>query len=83
LTATVEILRAIAKNEGPRQRVVALGYADWGAGQLDAEIQANVWLHGAADESLVFDTYNDSKWERAMRQLGVDVSMLSSEAGHA
>jgi putative transcriptional regulator len=83
LTATVEILRALARGEGPQQRLVALGYADWGPGQLDSELQANAWLHGPAAEAIVFDGANDSKWERAMRQLGIDVSMLSSESGHA
>jgi putative transcriptional regulator len=83
LTATVEILRALSRGEGPQQRLVALGYADWGPGQLDAELQANAWLHGPAEETIVFDAENDSKWARALRKLGIDISMLSSEAGHA
>lgn len=83
LTATVEILRAIARGTGPQQWMVALGYADWGPGQLDAELQANAWLHGSASEDIVFDPQNDSKWERAIQEIGVDISMLSSESGHA
>jgi putative transcriptional regulator len=83
LTATLDILRAIGRGEGPRKILLALGYAGWGPGQLDAEIQANSWLHVPADESIVFDAANDTKWERAIGRLGIDASMLSSEAGHA
>jgi putative transcriptional regulator len=83
LTATLDVLKAIARGEGPRRRVLALGYAGWAAGQLDAEIQANGWLLVPADEQLVFDAGNDTKWERAMAKIGVDLTLLSSEAGHA
>jgi putative transcriptional regulator len=83
LTATLDILRAIARGEGPRQTLLALGYAGWGPGQLDAEIQANAWLSVAADEAIVFDLHNDTKWERAIGRLGINAGMLSSEAGHA
>jgi putative transcriptional regulator len=83
LTATVDILNDIANDRGPRCSLLALGYAGWGPGQLDSEIQANGWLHVAPDESLVFDDDLDSKWERAIAKLGVDVSLLSGEAGHA
>ena len=83
LTATMDVLKAIARGEGPQRRVLALGYAGWGAGQLDAEIQANGWLLVPADLDLVFDGDNDSKWERAMAKIGIDLSLLSSEAGHA
>ncbi|MEE8505234.1 MAG: YqgE/AlgH family protein, partial [Kiloniellales bacterium] len=68
---------------GPRRSLLALGYAGWGAGQLDAEIQANGWLIVAADEQLVFDKDLDNKWERAIAKLGVDPALLSSDAGHA
>ena len=61
LTATVDILRAIAAGEGPRRHLLALGYAGWGPGQLDGEIRANGWLHVAADEELVFDAGLDSR----------------------
>ena len=83
LTATVDILRDIADGGGPRLSMLALGYAGWGAGQLDAEIQANGWLHGDPDEALVFDDDLDGKWERAIGKLGIDISMLSGDAGHA
>jgi putative transcriptional regulator len=83
LTATIDVLKAIGRNAGPRQTLMTLGYAEWGAGQLDAELQANVWLHAPADDSIIFDLSNDSKWERALERIGVNVSMLSSEAGHA
>lgn len=83
LTATVDILQAIADGIGPRQSLLALGYAGWGPGQLDSEIKANGWLHVAADPQLVFGTGMDEKWEKAMLKIGVDLRMLSDEAGHA
>ena len=83
LTATVDILRAIAAGEGPRRHLLALGYAGWGPGQLDGEIRANGWLHVAADEELVFDAGLDSKWDRAIAKIGIDPRMLSDVAGHA
>jgi putative transcriptional regulator len=83
LTATIDVLKAIARGEGPERRVLALGYAGWGAGQLDAEIQANGWLLVPADLDLVFGDDNESKWQRAIASIGIDLSLLSSEAGHA
>jgi putative transcriptional regulator len=83
LTATVDILRAIAEGRGPRHRLFALGYAGWGPGQLDAEIQANGWLHAPADPSLLFDDDLDTKWERAIAKIGANPLWLSGEAGHA
>ncbi len=83
LTATVDILTDIAQGRGPRCSLLALGYAGWGPGQLDSEFQANGWLSVAADETLVFDDDLNSKWERAIGKLGIDVSLLSGEAGHA
>jgi len=83
LTATVDILQAIADGTGPRQSLLALGYAGWGPGQLDSEIKANGWLHVAADPILVFGGGMDDKWEQAMLKIGVDPRMLSDEAGHA
>jgi putative transcriptional regulator len=83
LTATTDILRDIATGRGPRRSLLALGYAGWGPGQLDSEIQANGWLHVGADEALIFDSDLEGKWERAIGKLGVDVSLLSGEAGHA
>ncbi len=83
LTATVEILRAIASGNGPQRHLLALGYAGWGPGQLDSEIKANGWLNVGADDGLVFDTNLNTKWDRAMGKLGIDPSMLSESAGHA
>lgn len=84
LTATVDILKAIAIGSGPRRSLLALGYAGWGPGQLDDEIKANGWLHVAADNDLVFGGGNvEDKWDQAMAKLGIDPRMLSDSAGHA
>jgi putative transcriptional regulator len=83
LTATVDILRAIATGAGPSRAVLALGYAGWQAGQLEDEIQHNGWLNVPADDSLIFDHRLDSKYERAIGHLGIDLARLSPHAGHA
>ncbi len=83
LTATVDILKAIAAGQGPQQHLLALGYAGWGPGQLDGELQENAWLSVEADPDLVFDGELDDKWERALAKLGISASLLSPEAGHA
>jgi putative transcriptional regulator len=83
LTATIEILRAIGKGEGPQRSLFALGYAGWAPGQLDAEIQANGWLSVQADNDIIFDSNQDGKWRRALARLGVDLTMLSTDAGRA
>ncbi|HEX3884245.1 MAG TPA: YqgE/AlgH family protein [Stellaceae bacterium] len=83
VTATLDILRAIGTGGGPNRSILALGYAGWAPGQLDAEIQANGWLSVPADADLVFDDDLDGKWQRALGKLGVDLSALSTEAGHA
>ncbi|PIW28282.1 MAG: YqgE/AlgH family protein [Rhodospirillales bacterium CG15_BIG_FIL_POST_REV_8_21_14_020_66_15] len=83
LTATIDILQAIADGIGPKHSLLALGYAGWGPGQLDSEIRANGWLHVEADPQLVFGAGMDDKWEQAMLKIGVDPLMLSDEAGHA
>lgn len=83
LTATLEILRAIASGTGPRQSLLALGYAGWGPGQLDLEIKSNGWLHVRPDAELVFGRDLSAKWERAVRKIGIDPRMLSESAGHA
>jgi putative transcriptional regulator len=83
LTATIDILKDLAAGGGPMRSILALGYAGWGPGQLDAEIQANGWLLAPADESLVFDDDLDQKWERAFAKVGVDFAKLSVDAGHA
>jgi putative transcriptional regulator len=83
VTATLDILRAIGKGSGPQKSLLALGYAGWAPGQLDAEIQANGWLSADADAEFVFDPDLEGKWNRALDRLGIDLSMLSSDAGHA
>ena len=83
LTATVDILSAIARGTGPQDYIIALGYSGWGAGQLEQELHQNSWLNIEADEELVFRTDIELKWPRAMAKLGVDVSLLSMDSGHA
>lgn len=83
LTATADILTAIAKGAGPRRSLLALGYSGWAPGQLENEISANGWLHTDADEDLVFGAGLDEKWPRAIGKLGIDVSLFSGDAGHA
>jgi putative transcriptional regulator len=83
LTATLDILRTIASGDGPEQALLALGYAGWGAGQLEQEIHANGWLHCDADPEIVFDAEAETKYTRALRKIGIEPGMLSSEAGHA
>ena len=83
LTATLDILRAIAGGQGPRRSLLALGYAGWAPGQLEDEIQRNGWLSCAADEDLLFGNDLDNKYVNALHKIGVDPAMLSSEAGHA
>lgn len=83
LTATIDILRAIAEGAGPNNCLLALGYAGWGPGQLDSEIKRNGWLSVDADADLVFGDDLDDKWEKAMAKIGIDPRMLSDDAGHA
>jgi len=83
LTATIDVLKAIAAGQGPRRKLLALGYAGWAPGQLDAEMQANGWLNVPADEDIVFDHNLANKWPRAVAKLGIDLSHLSGQAGHA
>ncbi|MGE0524779.1 MAG: YqgE/AlgH family protein [Variibacter sp.] len=83
LTATLDILAEIAKGGGPENAILALGYAAWSAGQLETEIQDNGWLHCAADPDLIFGTDTDKKYDKALRKIGINPAMLSSEAGHA
>ena len=79
----VDILKAIALGTGPRSSFMALGYAGWGAGQLEDEIQSNGWLHCDADTDLVFGTALDEKYDRALAKIGIHPGQLSTEAGHA
>ncbi|MFG1223562.1 YqgE/AlgH family protein [Xanthobacter wiegelii] len=83
LTATLDILKAIAGGRGPRSAVLALGYAGWAPGQLETEIQANGWLNCPADADLIFGAGVETKYDSALRKLGIVPGMLSSDAGHA
>lgn len=83
LTATVDILKAIAKGAGPKHAILALGYAGWAAGQLENEIQHNGWLHCDANSDLIFGDDVEEKYDRALRKIGIDPGMLSTDAGHA
>lgn len=82
LTASLDILRAMASGQGPQRAMLALGYSGWAPGQLEDEIQRNGWLHCAADEELLFGTDHDEKYTMALKKIGVDPAMLSGEAGH-
>jgi putative transcriptional regulator len=83
LTATLDILKAIAHGAGPANAVLALGYAGWAPGQLESEIQDNGWLHCSADRELIFGEDASGKYFKALQKLGIQPGMLSSEAGHA
>jgi putative transcriptional regulator len=83
LTTSRDILEAIARNEGPKQSMIALGYAGWGAGQLEQELAANTWLSCPAEEQIIFNTPASKRWQAAADLLGVDLQLLSNESGHA
>lgn len=83
LTATVDILRAMASGEGPERSILALGYAGWAPGQLENEIQRNDWLYCDAKSEIVFERPLDEKWAAAVREIGFDPSLLSMQAGRA
>ena len=83
LTATIDILKAIAAGDGPDRSILALGYASWGAGQLESELAANGWLNCPADPDLVFSNDLDRKYTLALAELGIDLSHLVSDVGHA
>ena len=83
LTATVDILKAIAQGKGPENAVLALGYAGWAPGQLETEIHNNGWLHCAPDPELIFGTDINAKYDRALKKIGILPGRLSSEVGHA
>jgi putative transcriptional regulator len=83
LTATLDILRALNDGSGPQQSLLAIGYSGWGPGQLEDEIQANGWLNCDVDEDLLFDRDYETKWDRAVKSLGIDPALLSLDFGHA
>ncbi|WP_092996826.1 YqgE/AlgH family protein [Thiohalomonas denitrificans] len=83
VTTSRDVLSAIAHGEGPKRHLFALGYAGWGAGQLEEEIANNAWLSGPADPPTLFETAPEQRWAAAAALLGVDVNLLSSQIGHA
>ncbi|WP_297369324.1 YqgE/AlgH family protein [Acidocella sp.] len=83
LTASLDVLQAIAEGGGPAKARLVLGYAGWGAGQLEEEILQNSWLTVPADDAIMFDAKNEAKWARALGKLKIDPAMLSGAAGHA
>lgn len=83
ITTSRDILEAMARGEGPQRSLVALGYAGWGAGQLEDEIQQNAWLSGPAQPDILFNMPPQERWEAAARLLGVDMRLMSPDAGHA
>jgi putative transcriptional regulator len=83
MTATVDILQDMARGGGPARSLLALGYAGWGPGQLEGEIQANGWLTAAADSELVFGLRDSEKWSAALRSISIDPRLLSAEGGRA
>jgi putative transcriptional regulator len=83
ITSSLDILQAIAKNEGPERSLITLGYAGWGAGQLEQEMAENAWLSGPADPDILFNSPDEERWKAAAASLGVDLDLLSGEAGHA
>lgn len=83
LSTSRDVLLAMARGEGPLRAIIALGYAGWGAGQLEQEMADNAWLSGPAEISIVFDVPMDMRWEAAAASLGVELTMLSGDVGHA
>lgn len=83
VTTSRDILEALASGGGPERFLVALGYAGWGPGQLEQEMAENAWLSGPAEASVIFDTQDDQRWRAAAALLGVDLSLLSADSGHA
>ena len=83
ITSSRDILQAMAAGEGPEKAIITLGYAGWGAGQLEQELAANTWLSGPASSNILFDTPSENRWTAAAASIGVDLNLLSSDIGHA
>lgn len=83
VTTSRDILEAMAQGKGPARTLVALGYAGWAGGQLEHELQDNAWLSGPADMRILFDMPADERWAAAAQLLGIDLNLISTEAGHA
>jgi putative transcriptional regulator len=82
LTASRDIIEALANGSGPHEYLIALGYAGWGEGQLEAEVAANSWLTVPADSAIIFNTPHEQRWTAAAQPLGIDLNLISSVAGH-
>lgn len=83
VSASKEVLQAVARGEGPARWLLALGYAGWGPGQLEREITENTWLNGPVDRDILFDVPMEQRWHAAADHLGVDLAKISGDAGHA
>ena len=83
LTTSRDVLQAVADGKGPARLLVTLGYAGWGAGQLESEMSQNAWLNVTADQHIIFDVPPDERYPAAMKLLGIDPALLAGEAGHA
>ena len=83
VATSLDILDAIAKGKGPKSTLIALGYAGWSAGQLEKEMQENIWLSGPAESHVIFDTPVEQRWNSAASLLGIDMDQLSPDVGHA
>ncbi len=82
LSSSKDVLQAIAAGDGPEDFLVALGYAGWGNGQLEKEIIANSWLNCQSNKNILFNTDSNKRWQAAAQLMGVDINLISSEAGH-
>ncbi|MEM9429804.1 MAG: YqgE/AlgH family protein [Pseudomonadota bacterium] len=83
MTATLDVLRDLADGSGPREALLALGYAGWGPGQLEGELQANGWLTCDADEAIIFEVSSGKRWAEALKRIGIDPRLLSADGGRA
>lgn len=83
LTSSQDIIKAIGRGEGPQKWMMALGYAGWGSGQLEQEMSQNAWLHNKAELALIFDVPQAERWKLAAEKIGVDLALLTSQAGHS
>jgi len=83
LTTSRDILEAIADHKGPDDTIIALGYAGWGPGQLEQEMAANTWLSCQAEQQIIFNTPIEDRWQAAADLIGVDIQLMSNDAGHA
>jgi len=83
LTSSKDILEAIANDQGPKEHLITLGYAGWGQGQLEQEMANNIWLSCPASSDIIFNTPIDKRWESAASLLGINLQLLSNDAGHA